>query len=154
MNYIYKWETVVLAIGVTLGLPAIAQAQEHPESLTCYMQLSDKSVVNLMRLCERNVLPYATTAKVSLAEQQNRFLKDFYQQVQRYPEGKDVLAQVDSDALIGKANLVCTALKENTYEQPQINPNANEPDSRKIANLEDAIVDQIARRSFCPEVNH
>jgi hypothetical protein len=113
--------------------------------------VSDRSIVNLVRLCEHNGLPYNTTTKVSIAEQQNRFLKDFYQQVQQYSEGKDVLAQVDSDALIGKANLVCNTLKEKSNEQLQVSPNADGAVLRKIADLEEAIVDQVSRRSFCPE---
>jgi hypothetical protein len=62
------------------------------------------------------------------------------------------LEQSDPDALIGKANQVCNAIKEGTYQRPQAQPNPDEPNERRIANLEEAFVDQVvASQGFCVE---
>ncbi len=57
-------------------------------------------------------------------------------------------------ALIGTANLICKVLKEHTDESGVAHRYANERDLCRIANLEEAIVNQVSRQSFCPEFSY
>lgn len=152
MNYIYKVQAMVLTVGLISTVAINAQAQTVEEETVCYLRQANGSVVDLTRLCGVRVPNRPKETAPSLAEKQAQFIRAFYQKLQGLPQEKDVLAQVDPDALIGKANQLCAALSDGTYEKPPVQQ-PDEPYDRQLANLEDTIVDQVARRYFCPSSN-
>jgi hypothetical protein len=147
MKFIYKTRVVILSLGFLLGLALADQAQAEDIDLLCYVVI-DERIINLEKMCGRT----QKARVLSPAERQAQFLRNFYEKIQSHPAGKEILEQSDPDALIGKANQVCNAIKEGTYQQPQAQPNPDEPDERRIANLEEAFVDQVvASQGFCVE---
>jgi hypothetical protein len=149
MQYIGKWWAGVLMIGLGIGIMPPVLAQTPELASVCYMQLPNRVIVNLTKLCGD---PRRQTGqKSAIAERQAQFLKDFYQQIQDYPEGMAIMAGIDPDALIGKANLVCQALKAGRYAPPPSPPAIDQPEFRRLADLEETVVAQVAQQSFCPE---
>jgi len=135
----------ILCLGLLLALADRAQAEDI--DLLCYAVI-DERIINLEKMCDRTI---QKARVLSPAERQAQFLRNFYEKIQNHPAGKEILEQSDPDALIGKANQVCNAIKQGTYQPPQAQPNPDEPDERRIANLEEAFVDQVASQSFCIE---
>lgn len=144
MHYIGKLPGGLLAIGLSVALPV--QAQTH-EPTVCYMQLANRAIVNLAKLCNSAPPP----ASLSAAERQAQFLRAFYQQIQNYPEASTIIAKADPDALIGKANVICRALQTGSYVPQALSATADQPEFRRLANLEEAVVAQVAQQNFCPE---
>jgi Protein of unknown function (DUF732) len=148
MNYTGKWSAGMCAIGWSLGL-ATASATPLDRDSVCYMQLPNQPMVDLTKLCNGKLAP---TKKLSATERKAQFLRDFYQQIQNYSAGAEIAAESDPDALIGKANQVCRALQTGDYEPPVIPADsASQPAFRQRADLVEIVVDQAARRSFCPQ---
>jgi hypothetical protein len=131
-------------VGLSVGVALANQAQAEDIDLLCYVVMPDQRIIDLGKMCGR------TIQKLSLspAERQAQFLRNFYEKIQSHPAGKEIAEQTDPDALIGKANQVCNAIKQGTYQPFQAQPN---PDERRIANLEEAFVDQVASQGFCVE---
>lgn len=141
MNYIGKW--LVGAGLVGLALPV--QAQPIDSTLICYMQLPNQSIVNLVKLCGRRHAP----TRPHSSDRQAQFLQDFAQQVQLYPQGADILAQADPDALIGKANLVCQALRRGSYKPTLPDNSADQPLFRQQADVAAIVIEQVAQQAYC-----
>jgi hypothetical protein len=146
MNFICKVKAVILCVGLSVGVALANQAQAEDIDLLCYVVI-DERIINLEKMCGRT----QKARVLSPAERQARFLRNFYEKIQSHPAGKEILEQSDPDALIGKANQVCNEIKQGTYQPPQAQPNPDEPDERRIANLEEAFVDQVASQGFCVE---
>ena len=144
MKFISKMRVVILCLGLLLALADQTQAEDI--DLLCYVVMPDQRIIDLGKMCGRKKAP-----ALSPAERQAQFLRNFYEKIQSHPAGKEILEQSDPDALIGKANQICKAIKEGTHQPPQAQPNPDEPDERRIANLEEAFVDQVASQSFCVE---
>jgi hypothetical protein len=144
MKFIYKMRAVILCLGLLLGVALADQAQAEDIDLLCYVVI-DERIIDLEKMCGRT----QKARVLSPAERQAQFLRKFYENIQSHPAGKEILEQSDPDALIGKANQVCNAIKEGTYQPPQAQQNLDEPDERRIANLEEAFVDQVASQGFC-----
>jgi len=138
---------VILCLGLLLGVALADQAQAEDIDLLCYVVMPDQRIIDLGKMCGR----IQKARVLSPAERQAQFLRKFYEKIQSHPAGKEILEQSDPDALIGKANQVCNAIKQGTYQSPQAQPNPDEPDERRIANLEEAFVDQVASQGFCVE---
>jgi hypothetical protein len=147
MNFIGKVKAVILCVGLSVGVALANEAQAEDIDLLCYAVMPDQRIIDLKTMCGRTQKARA----LSPAERQAQFLRKFYEKIQSHPAGKEILEQSDPDALIGKANQVCNAIKEGTYQRPQAQPNPDEPDERRIANLEEAFVDQVASQGFCVE---
>jgi hypothetical protein len=147
MNFISKMKTVILCVGLSVGLALATQAQAEDIDLLCYVVMPDQRIIDLKKMCGRT----QKTRTLSPAERQPQFLRNFYAKIQSHPSGKEILEQSDPDALIGKANQVCNAIKKGSYQPPQGQPNPDEPNERKIADLEEAFVDQVASQGFCIE---
>jgi hypothetical protein len=148
MNFIYKVRAVILCVGLSVGIVLANQAQAEDIDLLCYEVMPDQRIIDLKKMCGRTIQKAGT---LSPAERKAQFLRNFYEKLQSHPAGKEILEQSDPDALVGKANQVCNAIKQGTYQPPQAQPNPDEPDERRIANLEEALVDQIASQGFCVE---
>ena len=146
MNFIFKVKAVILCVGLSVGVALANKAQAEDTDLLCYMVI-DERIIDLRTMCGRTI---QKARALSPAERQAQFLRNFYEKIQSHPAGKEILEQSDPDALIGKANQVC-AIKQGTYQRPQAQPNPDEPDERRIANLEEAFVDQVASQGFCVE---
>ena len=147
MKFICKVKAVILCVGLSVGVALANQAQAKDIDLLCYVVMPDQRIIDLGKMCGRSI----QKAALSPAERQAQFLRNFYEKLQSHPAGKEILEQSDRDALIGKANQVCNAIKQGTYQPPQAQPNPDEPDERRIADLEEAFVDQVARQGFCVE---
>jgi hypothetical protein len=147
MNFISKMKTVILCVGLSVGLALATQAQAEDIDLLCYVVMPDQRIIDLKKMCGRT----QKTRTLSPTERQAQFLRNFYAKIQSHPLGKEILEQSDPDALIGKANQVCNAIKKGSYQPPQGQPNPDEPNERKIADLEEAFVDQVASQGFCRE---
>ena len=150
MKYIGKWPIGVLAIGLSGGITLPTQAQTLDRLPVCYMQLPNQAIVNLAKLCGDP--RYQFIKQRSTPERQAQFLKDFYQQIQNYPEGAAIVTEADPDALIGKANLVCQALKTGHHVPPIWPDQSEQPEFRQRADRVEAVVAQIAPHSLCPEL--
>ena len=148
MNFICKVKAVILCVGLSVGVALANQAQAEDIDLLCYVVMPDQRIIDLKKMCGRTLQKART---LSPAERQAQFLRNFYEKLQSHPAGKEILEQSDPDALIGKANQVCNAIKEGTYQPPQTQPNPDEPNERKIADLEEAFVEQVASQGFCGE---
>jgi len=147
MNFICQVKAVILCVGLSLSVALANQAQAKDTDLLCYVVMPDQRIIDLKKMCGRT----QKSRTLSPAERQAQFLRDFYEKIQSHPAGKEIWEQSDPDALIGKANQVCNAIKEGTYQQPQAQPNPNEPNERRIADLEEAFVNQVASQGFCVE---
>jgi hypothetical protein len=147
MNFICKVKTVILCVGLLVGVALANKAQAEDTDLLCYMVI-DERIIDLRTMCGRTI---QKARALSPAERQAQFLRNFYEKIQSHPAGKEILEQADPDALIGKANQVCNAIKQGTYQPPQAQFNPDEPDERKIPNLEEAFVYQVASQGFCGE---
>ena len=147
MNFICKVKAVILCVGLSVGVALADQAQAEDNDLLCYVVI-DQRIINLEKMCGRTI---QKARVLSPAERQAQFLRKFYENIQSHPAGKEILEQTDPDALIGKANQFCNAIKQGTYQPPQAQPNPNEPNERRIADLEEAFVDQVASQGFCVE---
>jgi len=147
MKFICKVKAVILCVGLSVGVALGNQAQAEDIDLLCYVVTPDQRIIDLKKMCGRTLQKART---LSPAERQAQFLRNFYEKLQSHPAGKEILEQSDPDALIGKANRVCNA-KKGTYQPPQAPPNSDEPDERRIPNLEEALVDQVASQGFCVE---
>jgi hypothetical protein len=146
MNFICKVKAVILCVGLLVGVALANQAQAEDIDLLCYVVMPDQRIIDLKKMCGRT----QKARSLSPAERQAQFLRKFYEKIQSHPAGKEIAEQTDPDALIGKANQICQAIKEKTYQPPQAQPNPEEPDERRIANLEEAFVDQVvASQGFC-----
>jgi len=148
MKFIGKVKAVILCVGLSVGVALADRAQAENIDLLCYVVMPDQRIIDLRTMCGRTI---QKARVLSPAERQAQFLQNFYAKLQSHPAGKEILEQSDPDALIGKANQVCNAIKQGTYQPPQAQPNPDEPDERRIANLEEAFVDQVARQGFCVE---
>ena len=148
MNFICKVKAVILCVGLSIGVALANQAQAEDIDLLCYVVMPDQQIIDLKKMCGRTIQKART---LSPAERQAQFLRNFYQKLQSHPAGKEILEQSDPDALIGKANQVCNAIKEGTYQPSQAQLNPDEPNERRIADLEEAFVDQVASQGFCVE---
>ncbi len=147
MNFICQVKAVILCVGLSVSVALANQAQAEDIDLLCYVVMPDQRIIDLGKMCGRKKAP-----ALSPAERQAQFLRNFYEKIQSHPAGKKILEQSDPDALIGKANQICKAIKEGTHRPPQAQPNPDEPDERRIANLEEAFVDQVvASQGFCVE---
>src|SRR4028118_2263613 len=144
MKFTYKMRVVILCLGLLLGVALADQAQAEDIDLLCYVVI-DERIIDLEKMCGRT----QKARSLSPAERQAQFLRKFYENIQGHPAGKEILEQSDPDALIGKANQVCNAIKQGTYQPPQAQLNPDEPDERRIPNLEEAFVDQVASQGFC-----
>jgi hypothetical protein len=144
MKFIYKMKVVIFCLGLLLGVALADQAQAEDIDLLCYVVI-DERIINLEKMCGRT----QKAPVLSPAERQAQFLRNFYEKIQSHPAGKEILEQSDPDALIGKANQVCNAIKQRTYQPPQAQPTPDEPNERRIADLEEAFVDQVASQNFC-----
>src|SRR4028118_1072540 len=147
MKFTYKMRVVILCLGLLLGVALANQAQAEDIDLVCYVVI-DERIINLEKMCGRTI---QKARVLSPAERQAQFLRNFYEKIQSHPAGKEILEQSDPDSLIGKANQVCNAIKKGSYQPPQGQPNPDEPNERKIADLEEAFVDQVASQGFCRE---
>jgi len=147
MNFICKVKAVILCVGLSVGVALANQAQAEDIDLLCYVVMPDQRIIDLKKMCGRT----QKARVLSPAERQAQFLQNFYKKIQSHPAGKEILEQADPDALIGKANQVCNAIKQGTYQPPQAQLNPDEPDERRIPNLEEAFVDQVASQGFCGE---
>lgn len=147
MKFIGKVKAVILGVGLSVGVALANQAQAEDIDLLCYVVMPDQRIIDLGKMCGRSI---EKARALSPAERQAQFLRKFYENIQSHPAGKEILEQTDPDALIGKANQVCNAIKEGTYQRQAL-PNPDEPDERRIANLEEAFVDQVASQGFCVE---
>ena len=147
MKFIYKVKAVILCVGLSVGVALANQAQAEDIDLLCYVVMPDQRIIDLKTMCGRTKKARA----LSPAERQAQFLRNFYEKIQSHPAGKEILEQSDPDALIGKANQICNAIKQGTYQPPQAQPNPDEPSERRIADLEEAFVDQVASQGFCGE---
>jgi len=147
MKFTYKMRVVILCLGLLLGVVLADQAQAEDIDLLCYVVMPDQRIIDLKKMCGRT----QKTRTLSPAERQAQFLRNFYAKIQSHPAEKEILEQSDPDALIGKANQVCNAIKQGTYQPPQAQLNPDEPDERRIPNLEEAFVDQVASQGFCVE---
>jgi hypothetical protein len=147
MNFICKVKAVILGVGLSVGVALANQAQAKDIELLCYVVMPDQRIIDLGKMCGRSI---EKARALSPAERQAQFLRKLYEKIQSHPAGKEILEQTDPDALIGKANQVCNAIKQGTYQR-QAQPNPDEPDERRIANLEEAFVDQVASQGFCVE---
>jgi hypothetical protein len=145
MKFICKVKFVIMCVGLSVGVALTNQAQAKDIDLLCYVIMPDQRIVDLRTMCGRTI---QKTRVLSPAERQAQFLRNFYEKIQSHPAGKEILEQSDPDALIGKANQVCNAIKQGTY-QPQTQPNPDAPKERRIPDLEEAFVDQIASQGFC-----
>jgi hypothetical protein len=140
-------KAVVCLLKVLAGAIAItSSAQAQTTDSICYLQLPNQGVVDLSRWCGTSEAERQKLLNLTPAQRQTKFLRDLYQQFRDQPERK-ALEQSDPDALIGKANQVCEALKNGTYEPPR--PIEEIDPARKIANLEDTLVDRVARQGYC-----
>ncbi|MEG4280444.1 hypothetical protein QUA62_23655 [Microcoleus sp. MON1_C1] len=148
MKFIYQVKAVILCVGLLVSGGLADRVQAEDIDLLCYVVMPDQRIVDLGKMCGRTI---QKPRVLSPAERKAQFLQNFYAKVQSHPAGKEILEQSDPDALIGKANQVCNAIKEGTYQPPQAQPNPDEPDERRIANLEEAFVDQVASQGFCVE---
>ena len=148
MKFTYKMRVVILCLGLLLGVALADQAQAEDIDLLCYVVMPDKRIIDLKKMCGRTI---QKARVLSPAERQAQFLRNFYEKIQSHPAGKEIAEQTDPDALIGKANQICNAIKQGTYQPPQAQPNPNEPNERRIADLEEAFVDQVASQGFCVE---
>jgi hypothetical protein len=148
MKFIYKVKALLLCVGLSVGVALANQAQAEDTDLFCYVVMPDQRIIDLRTMCGRTI---QKARVLSPAERQAQFLRTFYEKIQSHPAGKEILEQSDPDALIGKANQVCNAIKEGTYQPPQAQPNPDEPNERIIADLEEAFVDQVASQGFCVE---
>jgi hypothetical protein len=148
MKFIYKVKALLLCVGLSVGVALANQAQAEDTDLLCYVVMPDQRIIDLRTMCGRTI---QKARVLSPAERQAQFLRTFYEKIQSHPAGKEILEQSDPDALIGKANQVCNAIKEGTYQPPQAQPNPDEPNERIIADLEEAFVDQVASQGFCVE---
>ena len=146
MNFIRKVKAVILCVGLSVGVALPNQAQAEDIDLLCYVVMPDQRIIDLGKMCGRSI---QKARILSPAERKAQFLRNFYEKLQSHPAGKEILEQSDRDALIGKANQVCNAIKQGTYQPPLAQPNPDEPDERRIADLEEAFVDQVARQGFC-----
>jgi hypothetical protein len=144
MKFICKVKTLILCVELLVGVALADQVQAEDIDLLCYAVI-DQQVINLEKMCGRTI---QKARVLSPAERQAQFLRNFYEKIQSHPAGKEILEQSDPDALIGKANQICNAIKEGTY-QPLPQPNPDELDERRIANLEEVFVDQVASQGFC-----
>ncbi len=151
MKYIGKWQVGigVLTIGLGFGIISPTSAQPPDLALICYMQLPNRAIVNLAKLCGDRTLH---TRPRSAAERKAQFLKDFDQQIHTYPEGAAIAAAADPDALIGKANLACQALQLGDYPPHPVATAPEQSQFRRLADLEEAVVAQVAQRGFCPDL--
>jgi hypothetical protein len=146
MKFIGKVKAVILCVGLLGGVALADLAQAEDIDLLCYVVTPDQRIIDLKKMCGRT----QKARSLSPAERQAQFLRKFYENIQGHPAGKEILEQSDPDALIGKANQVCNAIKQGTYQPPQAQLNPDEPDERRIANLEEAFVDQVvASQGFC-----
>lgn len=148
MKFTGKIKTVILCVGFSLGVALANQAQAEDIELLCYAVMPDQRIIDLKKMCGRTI---QKARVLSPAEQQAQFLRNFYAKIQSHPAEKEILEQSDPDALIGKANQVCNAIKQGTYQPPQAQPNPDEPNERRIADLEEAFVNQVASQGFCVE---
>jgi len=148
MNFICQVKAVILCVGLSVGVALTNQAQAEDIDLLCYVVMPDQRIIDLKKMCGRTI---QKARVLSPAERQAQFLRNFYEKIQSHPAGKEILEQSDPDALIGKANQVCNAIKQGTYQPPQVQLNPDEPDERRIPNLEEALVDQVASQGFCGE---
>lgn len=148
MNFICQVKAVILCVGLSVSVALANQAQAEDIDLLCYVVMPDQRIIDLKKMCGRTI---QKARVLSPAERQAQFLRNFYEKIQSHPAGKEILEQSDPDSLIGKANQVCNAIKEGTYQQPQAQPNPDEPNERRIADLEEAFVDQVASQGFCVE---
>ena len=146
MKFIGKVKAVILCVGLSVGVALADRVQAEDIDLLCYAVMPDQRIVDLKKMCGRTI---QKARVLSHAERQAQFIQNFYAKLQSHPAGKEILEQSDPDALIGKANQVCNAIKEGTYQPPQAQPNPDEPDERRIADLEEAFVDQVASQGFC-----
>jgi hypothetical protein len=146
MKFIYEMRVVIFCLGLLLGVALADQAQAEDIDLLCYVVI-DERIINLEKMCGRT----QKARVLSPVERQAQFLRNFYEKIQSHPAGKEILEQSDPDALIGKANQVCNAIKQGTYQPPQAQLNPDEPNERRIADLEEAFVNQVASQSFCVE---
>ena len=146
MKFIGKVKAVILCVGLSVGVALADRVQAEDIDLLCYAVMPDQRIVDLKKMCGRTI---QKARALSPAERQAQFLQNFYAKLQSHPAGKEILEQSDPDALIGKANQVCNAIKQGTYQPPQAQPNPDEPDERRIADLEEAFVDQVASQGFC-----
>ena len=147
MNFICKVKAVIL-VGLSVSVALANQAQAEDIDLLCYLVMPDQRVIDLGKMCDRTI---KKARVLSPAERQAQFLRKFYEKIQSHPAGKEILEQTDPDALIGKANQVCNAIKEGFHQPSQAQPNPDEPNERRIADLEEAFVDQVASQGFCIE---
>ncbi|MEG3899211.1 hypothetical protein QT989_26645 [Microcoleus sp. SVA1_B6] len=148
MKFIGKVKAVILCVGLLVSGVLADRVQAEDIDLLCYVVMPDRRIIDLGKMCGRTILKARV---LSPAERKAQFLRNFYEKLQSHPAGKEILEQSDPDALIGKANQVCNAIKEGTYQPPQAQPNPDEPDERRIADLEEAFVDQVASQGFCVE---
>jgi len=148
MNFICKVKAVILCVGLSVGVALADQAQAEDIDLLCYVVMPNQQIIDLGKMCGRTI---QKARVLSPAERQAQFLRNFYEKIQSHPAGKEILEQTDPDALIGKANQFCNAIKEGFHQPFQAQPNPDEPDERRIANLEEAFVDQAASEGFCVE---
>jgi hypothetical protein len=146
MKFICKVKAVLLSVGLLIGVALDNQAQAKNIDLVCYVVMPDQRIIDLGKMCSRTI---QKVRSLSPAEREAQFLRNFYEKLQSHPAGKEILEQSDPDALIGKANQICNAIKEGTYQPLQTQPRPDEPDERRIANLEEAFVEQLASQSFC-----
>jgi len=121
MNFICKVKAVILCV-VSVGVALANQAQAEDIDLLCYVVMPDQRIIDLKKMCGRTI---QKARVLSPAERQAQFLR--------------------------KANQVCNAIKQGTYQPPQAQLNLDEPDERRIPNLEEAFVDQVASQGFCGE---
>ena len=147
MNFICKVKAVILCVGLSVGVALANQAQAEDIDLVCYVVMPDQRIIDLKKMCGRT----QKARILSPAERQAQFLRNFYAKIQSHPAEKEILEQSDPDALIGKANQICNAIKKGSYQPPQAQPNPDEPNERRIADLEEAFVDQVASQGFCVE---
>jgi hypothetical protein len=148
MNFIYKVKAVIFCVGLSIGVAFANQAQAEDIDLLCYVVMPDQQIIDLKKMCGRTIQKART---LSPAERQAEFLRTFYEKIKSHPAAKEILEQSDPDALIGKANQLCNAIKQKNYQRPQAQPNPDEPSERRIADLEEAFVDQVASQGFCLE---
>ncbi|OLP17925.1 hypothetical protein BST81_12775 [Leptolyngbya sp. 'hensonii'] len=147
MKLIVSVKVALWSVALLAGIPtstAVVQAQDI--DLVCYVQTSGQQISDLSKWCGSSEAVLRRLRSLSPAQRKAQFLQSIYRQFQNHPE-RDVLGQADPDALIGKANQICEAVKSGTYQPPvQI----NEPDEvRRMANLEEALIDQVVREGFC-----
>ena len=146
MKFICKVKAVILCVGLLVGVSLADRVQAKDINLLCYVIMPDQRIIDLGKMCGRSI---EKARALSPEEREAQFLRNFYEKLQSHPAGKEILEQSDPDALIGRANQICNAIKEGTYQSPQTQSNPNEPDERRIANLVEAFVDEVASQGFC-----